>query len=570
MFKNFWITALLSVLLIAQTSTSALIDFGPPVRGGIQLTGTFCELRGNHFHGGLDIRGGVGRPIYAIADGFVSRIKISVSGYGQGLYLEHPSGHTSVYGHLDRFRDDIMGFTRDLQYTREQFTLDERLPAEIFPVKKGDIIGYMGQRGYVSGPHLHFEIRDTKTERTLNPMNFGITAADSRRPSVRLLRLYTLDERGNTLDGQNYRVRSLGGGRYRTEVDTVYVDQKSIGFGIKTYDQQDGRPNWNGVYGISMAQDDSTRFAFQMDHFAGDQTRYLNAHLDYREQQQNDSWFHRCFRLPGNQLDFYQTDEQDGRLVLSPGQTSEIQFTVKDHKGNTAQLRLIVKRRQGPAPLQNRVYTYFLPYDEESLLGDEHFRAHFPEGTLYEDLYLDYDFVADQSADLYAPTHRLGNHWTPLHRYYDLHIRPERTIPNHLNDKAVIAYCEDGESPKSYGGEWQEDGRLRAPVRALGNFSIMLDTEAPTIRPYRWQRNMQGWESFSFNIEDNFKTAGKARGLRYRAEVDGQWVLMQYDLRTKRLFHQFDDRIGRGEHRLILRVMDDRGNEEMFEGAFVR
>ena len=556
-------------LFFSQSSTDQLPDFIPPVKGTVQLTGTFGELRGNHFHAGLDIRGGVGRPVYAIADGYVSRIRVSVSGYGQALYLEHPSGHTSVYGHLDRFRDDIMAFTRERQYQRESFLVDEEPTPEKFPVKQGDLIGYIGQRGYVSGPHLHFEIRDSRTERVLNPMNFGITVPDSRRPLVSLLRYYTVNERGQVLNGKDMRLQPLGGGRHGLRVDTLEVEHPTVAFAIKAYDQQDGRPNRNGIYGLKMWQDDSLKFAYNMDGFLGERTRYLNAHLDYEEQQINNSWMQRAFNLPGNGLDFYETDQQKGRIQLAPGQTSRIRFEITDHRKNTSQLEFVVRRNGSAVQAHHPVYTYFLPYNEESLIDNGELRAHFPDDALYEDLYLDYDYVPEASEGLYAAVHRIHKSTTPLHRYFDLHIAPTR-LPEYLNDKAIIAHCEDGRSPVSYGGEWTREGRLRAPVRSLGNFTIMADTVPPTITVERFSANMRGWESFSFRLSDNFPTAGKARDLRFRAEVDGQWILMEYDGRKRRLYHEFEGKIPPGEHELVLRVVDDRGNETVYQKRFTR
>jgi hypothetical protein len=560
----FWF---LILLFFSQSASDQLPHFIAPGKGTMQLTGTFGELRSNHFHAGLDIRGAVGRPIYAIADGFVSRIRVSVSGYGQALYLEHPTGHTSVYGHLDRFRDDIQEFVRTQQYTKESFLLDEEPTAEQFPVKQGDLIGYIGQRGFVSGPHLHFEVRATQSGRVLNPMNLGITVPDSRRPFVNSIRLYGLDERGRVLQGKDLRVRGLGGSRYELTTDTLVVEHPIIAFGVKAYDQQDGRPNHNGIYGMSMWEDSTQLFAYQMDAFSGEQTRYLNAHLDYGEQQLNNSWFQRAFVMPGNQLDFYVTGEQQGRISLNPGQIKNLRFVITDQRLNQAEINFVVKRKPAGAPMQQAVYTYYLPYNEESLIENEELKAHFPEDALYEDLYLDYDFLPEASDGLYAPVHRLHHSSTPLHRHFDLHIRPHH-LPERLRSKAIIAYCEDGRAPVSYGGEWTAEGRLRAPVRDFGNYTIMADTTAPTIAINRFSSNMRGWDSFSFLLDDDFPATGKARDLRFRAEVDGQWILMEYDGRKRRLYHEFDGHIPPGEHQLVLRVVDDRENETVLERSF--
>lgn len=562
-----WWSLLLIIVLFAQSDSKPIASFIPPVKGLIQLTGTFGELRANHFHAGLDIRGHVGRPIYAIADGYVSRLRVTVSGYGQAIYLQHPSGHTSVYGHLNRFRDDIAEFVKTQQYAQEKFLLDEKPSAEKFPVRQGDLIGYIGQRGFVSGPHLHFEIRETDSGRLLNPMNFGIRAADNRRPTIRALRVFELDEKGNVLEAKNKAIKNIGSGKYSLRDDTLFVKQANIGLGIKTYDQQDGRPNYNGIYQINLNQNDSLIFGFKMDHFDGNQTRFLNAHLDYKEKIENDSWFHRCFRLPGNQLDFYQHNNRNGHIFLHKGEHKQLDLDVKDIEGNHSKISLVIKRENIATIKQAVPYTYELPYGEESIIDNQSVRVHFSEGSLYEDILLDYDLVVENTEGLFSPVHRFQTHTTPVHRYFDLHIRPNE-IANKLRDKAIIAHCEDGKSPTSYGGEWTDEGRLRAPVRTFGNFVIMVDTIAPSIQTHHFSSDMRGWDQFSFKVDDNFPTAGKAKDLQFRAEVDGQWILLEYNGRKKRLYHDFDGHIPKGQHQLVLRVSDDRGNERVIEKSF--
>ncbi len=557
------------LLLLSQSGSKALPRFSPPVKGVIELTGTFGELRPNHFHAGLDIRGAVGTPVYAIADGFVRRILVSNGGYGQALYLEHTNGYTSVYGHLDRFRDDITAFVRERQYAQESFPIEETLAADIFPVKEGDLVAFIGERGFVFGPHLHFEIRHTATERLLNPLNYGIQVADATPPTIRGIRLYELDERGRTLRGRDMTIKSAGTNRYTTVADTLWTENPTFALAIKAYDRQDARPNQNGIYGLEMWRDDSLRYAYRMDDYSSEQTRYLNAHIDYAEQRVRNSWHQRSYCMPGNTLDIYKTDAQAGRMTLPPGGVARIRFRITDHSGNEALLNLVVSRKKGAALLQSPVYTYYLPYDEESIIDNGAMKAHFAAGTFYEDIYLDYDQLPEQSSGAYSPVHRLHEAATPLHRYYDLHIRPQQDIPDNLRDKAFIAYCEDGRDPISYGGEWMKDGRLHSPVQTFGNFSIMVDQTPPTIRPERWTQDMRGQLGFSFRIGDDFPTVGKASALRHRAEVDGRWILMEYDARSGRIYHTFDGRIPGGKHSFELRVKDDRGNETVFKDTFI-
>lgn len=570
--RNKWILGWLVVgtlCLFSGTGEEAVAEYIAPVRGQMQLTGTFGELRGGHFHAGLDIRGPVGRPVYAIADGFISRIVISAAGYGQALYLDHPTGHTSLYGHLDQFTPAVADFVKQRQYALESFALDEEVDPVLFPVQQGDLIGYIGKRGYAFGPHLHFEVRDTRTQDPLNPMAYGITVPDTRRPFVNEVRLYELDERGNAQTATTYATQYRGGGRYRTATDTLWVNRASFGLAFKAYDQQNGVNNWNGIHALRLLADDSLRFQFAMQHFSFAETRYINAHLDFEEQTRHKSWFHRSFLLPGNRLSLYDAQAGNGRLSLSPGQSTRVRTVVEDFAGNEARVDLIVKRTTDEASLINKTYTYFLPFDEESIIDNGSVRAHFPEGCFYEDLYMNYDLLVEESDNLGSSIHRLEGAEVPVHHYFDIHIRPNE-IPEAKRHQALIAYCADGQEPRSYGGEWTEEGRLWAPVRDLGNYSILLDDEAPQVNPERLAEDMRGWEAFSFLITDNFLTSGSARDLRFRAEVDGQWLLMEYDYKSDRLFHRFDGTILPGQHTLLLTVQDDRGNETVVEHAFIR
>ena len=190
MLKIFFIViSLVSSFIDARTQEYPKDFFAPPLKGTLLMTGNFCELRKNHFHGGLDFRGNTGTPIYAVADGYISRIKISRTGYGYALYLTHNQEYISNYGHLDRFTDDVAQWVYDKQHEIQKFEFDLNLDSNLFPVKKGQLIGYMGNRGYSFGPHLHFEIRNINDE-PINPQHFGFKITDRKRPEIMHIAIY--------------------------------------------------------------------------------------------------------------------------------------------------------------------------------------------------------------------------------------------------------------------------------------------------------------------------------------------------------------------------------------------
>ena len=555
---------LLLLASIWSLSTTPPHDFVAPIKGTIQLTGTFGELRGNHFHMGIDIRGGMGVPIYSIGDGYIERIKVEGGGYGQAIYIRHPNGYTSVYGHLDRFVSDIEAYVKNWQYKEESFVQDIYLEPEQFPVKRGQQIAYMGTKGYSFGPHLHFEIRRTRGDIPLNPLAFGFKVADRRKPQLRELRLYRVMGRGDTETESTFSLQDRRNGRYSLRQDTLRTRSEAVGLAIKAYDQMDGLSNLNGIHQLQMFVDDSLHFQFQFDAIPNSETRYLNAHLDYEDQQKNNSWFHRCFRLPGNQASIYDPSARRGVLRLRPGQARNIRIESTDFAGNRSELAFTLLRERGSKiAMQSRYYNYLLPYDEESVIDNGEMQLSFRDSSLYQDLYLEYDLLRDGSTDVYSSVHHLGKSSTPIHRSFQIGILPN-FMPEALREKAFIAYCPEDGNPSYAGGQWGQNGYLQTSSRQLGNYCIMVDTIAPKIDAFDFSSNMRGWSRMRFRIRDDIPGSP----LQYRASVDGQWILMEYDAKNNRLIHTFDGRIERGTHEFLLEVEDARGNVAAFSRSF--
>ncbi len=544
--------------------------FRSPVDRPIFLSGTFGELRPNHFHAGIDIKahnGRVGQPLFCAADGYVSRIKISSGGYGNVLYISHPNGFTTVYAHMYKFDDKIAAYVKEAQYKRQKFELELFPPADQFVFKKGEIIGKLGTSGRSFGPHLHFEIRDSKTEKPINPLLFGFTIKDNVAPMINQLKVYFLNDKLNTLNTKTYELQKTAKNKYRIKGDTLRLGAWRVGFGVKTYDKMNGAHNWNGVYNVDMYQDDELSFNYRMETFAFNESRYINAHLDYAEQVAKKSYFNRCFRLPGNKLSIYEEQNAKGIIKLSNKKPTKITMNVLDTEGNQSTLEFWAKRGNVKEP-KSTAFNYHLPYKEENVIDNNTIRLHFPLGTFYEDLYLQYRSSRDDSENVYSMVYHIHNYKTPVHKYYDIEIEADN-IPEGLKDKAFIAYCGKDQKMKNCGGKWK-NGKLTAKVRDLGDFCIMLDQKAPRITPVNFKSNMKGYSKMSFKIKDNYQTTGKAKGMQYKATVDGNWILLNYDAKNNLLTHSFDKTISAGKHILKLEVSDNRGNKSIFEKEFVR
>lgn len=567
------------VLLICvsfNTGTRLVVEypkdyFQSPVGHTIALTGTFGELRNNHFHAGMDIRsadGKAGEPVFAAAEGYVSRIKVQAGGYGNALYISHPNGYTTVYAHLQEYAPFIAPLVKKTQYAKQSFEIDIAFKPGEIPVTKGQEVGKLGNSGSSEGPHLHFEIRDSKTEFTINPLLFGFYVKDNLPPSMSVLRVYALNDKRETMNARTVYLQKYTKG-YGIKGDTLTVDGWRCGFALKTFDTGNGLDNMNGVYDFAMYADDSLVYDFKASTFSFDETRYVNAHVDYPERVTKKVFFNKTYVLPGNYLSMYDHVKNAGVVPLYRDKATFIRMVAKDAFGNSSQLQFWVKRADTLSTPKDRLYNYVLPYDEENVVKTAGCYVYFPKKTLYENLYMNFQTVEENSSGTFSDAYHIHDRTFPVHRYFDLAIKP-KGLPDTLRQKAFIAYCAVDHSITNYGGEWASDGFLRTKADILGDFCIMIDTVPPTIKPVSFAADMTKSESMKFKIGDNYAAAGRADGLSFRAEVDGKWILMNYDAKNDLLIHIFDGTIVPGDHVLKLAVTDDRGNRTVLEKTFKR
>jgi hypothetical protein len=540
-------------------------DFSSPLNEVVRLSGSFGELRPNHFHEGIDIKGEVGTPVVAAADGYISRIGVSGNGYGKVLFVRHFNGFTSLYAHLQVFKPDVNTYVRKVQSDRKVFEVDLALEGELFPVRKGELIGYIGMTGSTQGPHLHFEIWDTETGHALNPLLMGVPYEDNIAPLIRQLKVYHLGPGLETLADETIGLTSTPSGA-RVLQDTLVVGAWRVGFGLKAFDRMDGSHNLNGIYSLDMYADGEKKYAFRMDRIEKQQTRYINAHLDYEEQVQRRNYINKCYVVPGNELDIYQHGDDDtGVVQLSRYKARHIRLVAGDLAGNTSEVSFWVKR--GDIPERKPVvYNYVLPHEAESKIQEADMNLYFPGGTFYADLLLDYGSFADSSAGNYSRVHQLRPALTPVHGYFDMAIRPEG-LPDALREKAFIGRCDLNNVVINYGGTW-ESGYLKARLRSFGDFVIMIDQTPPSIRPLNFASRHVLGQSLRFMIRDNVVSGGLQRGLEYSGSIDGEWILMEYDAKNQLLTHVLDRSLERGVHEFRLVVTDAMGNEQVFEKAF--
>ncbi len=545
--------------------------FRSPIDGPIQLTATFGELRPNHFHGGLDIRGPEGTPLFAIADGYISRIRVQASGYGNSITISHPNGYSSMYAHLSRFSPEIAAYVKKAQYEQEKFEVDLFPDESVFPLKKSDRIGATGNTGASRGAHLHFEIHDSKTDELVNPMLFGFKVNDTTAPRMYELKAYGLNTQHETLSSNIYTViRPKGAKNYKIKGDTLFVSSPRAAFGLKVYDFMNGMSNKNGIYSLRLYRNDTLNYRYDMENFAYRDTRYLNAHLDYEEQVARNSYFNRCYVLPGNCLSIYRQRLNDGVIPLKSGKATKISIVAKDIGGNASKLVFWVKYKAPASAYKKGDYVQKLPYSQIADFESDGIQVRFPEGTFYENVYFQYQKSRVVAGNIYSAIHQLHRARTPVHDFFPIALRPDSVLPERLQSKAFVAQRRSNGSATNCGGNWKADGWMYTKVRGLGSYCIMTDTVPPWITASKFQYDMKASNRMSFKISDNFSVAPNVKGLQYRAYIDGKWVLMEFDAKNSLLYHWLDPKLAPGEHQLCLHVTDAMDNERVFESKFLK
>ena len=314
-------------------------NYTNPLNIDLILSGTFGELRSNHFHAGIDLKtkGVEGLNVYSIADGYISRVKVSSFGYGKVIYIAHYDGNTSVYAHLKEFSQKIDSIVKIEQYKIKKFEIDYYLQKDAIKIKQKEIIGKSGNSGSSAGAHLHFEIRDSKTQKPINPLYFNFNIKDDIKPEIKKLKVYNLN---NTNKHQTFDVIKKENNYF---VDDTLHTNGDFGIGISTYDKSNYAYNKNGVYSIKLYVDEKLTFHFIADTLDFITTRFINAHIDYKEKIQNKIKYHRLFKLPFNKLKNYKTNINNGIISLADTNIHNLKIHVEDYNQNLSEIKLKVK-----------------------------------------------------------------------------------------------------------------------------------------------------------------------------------------------------------------------------------
>ncbi|WP_299549601.1 M23 family metallopeptidase [Seonamhaeicola sp.] len=535
--------------------------FSSPLDIPLILSGTFAELRSNHFHSGLDIKTQqrVGLKVKASAGGYVSRIKVSHYGYGKALYITHPNGYTTVYAHLQKFAPDIEAYVKKQQYKKESYEVEMFPGAETLPILKDSLIAYSGNSGGSGGPHLHFEIRDN-AERPINPMLFGIDIKDSKAPYIKSVYAYPLDEDSfvnKSNKKQKLRLIPLQNGDYTIENIEAFGN---IGFGIETNDRQDLAANSNGVYNIRTFVNGNKNFELDFKRFSFSETKHINQLIDYEHYATKKQRIQKLFKK-NNPLSIFKSVLNDGALSIEDSTYLVYKIRVADYKNNDSWVTLNIKGTKNSVSTPSKINTtpYYIKADQTINLKENKVSVDFYKDTFYEDFYLNFE-VDNDTLTLHKNVKAAKKNFSIT---YDISNYSDKD-----KSKLYIARLVGYKKYPAYTSTKRKGNLLTAYTKSLGTFALATDTLKPTISP----RNFKNGQWLSKYRYLKVKIDDEPSGVsNYRATVNGKWILMEYDYKTKTLTHDFNDGVVTDtKNNLKVIVTDNVGNNSTFEALFYR
>ena len=535
-------------------------DFESPLKIDILPSGTFGELRSNHFHAGLDIRTQqkTGFPIYAPYDGFVSRIKVSSYGYGKALYIDHPDGTTTVYGHLESYNGKIGEYVRKVHYDEKNFEIEMFPKKNELTVMKGDIIGFTGNSGGSGGPHLHYEFRDTRTQKIVNPLTRGMDVfiKDSKAPLVNSITAYAIDN--NAVVNQSHVPIQL---TFKKNGNVLVADPVKakglVGFGVNSFDESDQNYAKNGLYNVQASLNGELVYSYVFDTFSFNESRYVNALIDYETYIKTNQRIQKLFSQKPYPLSVLRTFKDNGVINVKPGESYVYKVVLSDYHKNETILHIPIEYSpsESKVPSTNESNKVFINSDKEYIFEQSQFMIEFPANVFYNDFYLNL-FVEEEALHLHENT-------VPIHK--NIVITLETKDMKNINyDKAFIGKIDTNKV--EYYTTRKKGTKLSIRTRNFGVYKLMEDVEAPIIDKPSFSEGdwLSNAERIEFQVKDALTGIESISGF-----INDQWVLFDYDYKTNKIVHLFSDGIvSSGRNEVTIIVKDKVGNESKFQTYF--
>lgn len=550
------------IILFAQNQNNYPQDyFGNPLEIPLILSGTFAELRANHFHSGIDIKTQqrVGLKVLAAADGFVSRIKVQHYGYGKALYITHPNGYTTVYAHLSEYSPEIEAYVKKHQYEKESYEIELFPNTQDLIIEKGSLVAYSGNSGGSGGPHLHFEIRN-KEEHPINPMLFGIDIKDSTKPLITSVYAFAIGDTStvnNSNAKQKLRLTPQNNGDYITESVEAYG---TIGFGVNTTDRQDLAANRNGVYNIQTFLNGTQNLDIDFGKFSFDETIQLNRFIDYEHYKTNGERVQKLYN-DNNGLSIFKSDLNSGFLIVEDSINAVYKIRVSDYKSNDAWVTIPIKgvKPKNKLTRNETVTPYYIYSNSATNLKEGRISVDFDPNTFYDDFHIDFKVKND--------TLFLGEDIVPMKKYFNISYDISH-FSEADRSKLYIARLVGSRKYPFYEGATRKGNILSCSTRGLGTFALARDNTKPTISPINFKKDqwLSNYRYLKIKIDDTGSGISS-----YRATVNDKWILTEYDYKTKTLTYDFNDGVStETKNNLKVIVTDNVGNSTTFESVFYR
>lgn len=511
-----------------------------PLHTELQLAANFGELRPDHFHMGLDIRTGGKEdlPVYAIEDGWISRVIIEPGGYGKAIFITHNNGITSLYAHLNRYDEVMEKYIHDQQYKTKSWQQDLSFPSGKLTVMKGQLIAFSGNTGHSEGPHLHFELRDTKTGNNLNPALHGLVVKDHTPPSI--IGLYWYDRRYSTYEKGPIAVPA--------KRKIVKVTSPLISLGIRTEDRIDDSRFRYGIYRTQVWMDDALIHDVSMDNFSDSDSRYVNACIDYSTRITKGQNILHLSRLPGNQLPVF--GKMNGLIRLNDNSSHEIKIRVSDIAGNSTDMQFEIQKGSIDTVVRKSNEKLLIP-GQTNMINGTNAVVHFRKNSFYDSVFFVLKETAGKNVLAASPRITLHNPTVPVHERYTVSIKSK--INDALRKRTVMQFT--GFKKKSIvKGIW-DGNSMRASFDELGSVQLLSDTIAPEIKFEQAEKKLV------IAASDNLGEIAD-----FHAELDGQWIL--FAQKGNAFTYEFDEYCKPGKHRLFVRVTDVAGNISQQQFSF--
>jgi hypothetical protein len=531
------------------------------------LAGNFGELRSTHFHSGIDIKtkSEIGKNVYAVADGYICRVKVQAGGYGHSVYVKHPNGYTTVYAHLDKFFPELNDYVKNQQYAQRKFEIDLTIDETLFKVKAVQLIGISGNTGNSGGPHLHFEIRD-KYEVPINVLKFALPIKDTIAPMFNNLFVYQgIDNK--TFECQEKEIIPIYLKDGKFSVDKIIEITDNSAFGIEAYDYLNGSQNKCGLYTLDFSVDDKLYYSIKMDKVSFDEAAYVKTFMDYGEKILNGSSVHRMFIETNNKLSIYNPTFNNGLVCIDDTLVHSAKIVGTDVYGNRSELMFTMqnKHRKEPFPklLAKSTYIYCNSKNE---FTDSSLTFIIPPGSLFADKTMMYKHYPSKPG-FYSEIFGLGDELIPVKLSPSLSIKLNKPIKIDDYSKLVIVKIDTTGKTTSKGGKFSK-GWITASVSGFGKYSVAADTTNPEIKSTKFMQD--GWYKDSDVM--SFKITDDLAGIQsYNGYIDNSWALFEYDAKSDSLFYKIDsERISKQNEPHILKIIvaDERNNSGVFTGKF--